>query len=53
MLNDCLNFLYALFHAFFTWLGGFTIFTGVSYLSLIIGAFIVYLFVDNFVMKGK
>ena len=53
MLSDCLTFFVSLFEAFFLWCDSFFLFDGVSYLALLIGAFMLYLVVDNLLIKGK
>lgn len=53
MLGDCISFFVMFFRNFFAWLSQWDILEGLSYLSLVIGAFLVFYFVDNFLLKGK
>lgn len=53
MLNDCLTWIINTFRLFFDWLFNFNIFTGVSYLAFLLGAFVVYKITDNLILKSK
>ena len=52
--DSCINFFKYVFLALFDFLSGILPFgTSVSLLSFFIGTFLVFLIVDNFVLKGK
>lgn len=51
--DNCLNFLKYVFNAFFSFLSNVIPFGNISLLSFFIGTFLVFLIVDNFVLKGK
>lgn len=53
MLDVCIQWFVSVFGGFFTWLNSWFILPGVSYLTFIVGAFLVFVFIDNFLMKGK
>lgn len=53
MLSECIDWLVLVVRSFFAWLVQWNIFSGISYLSFIVGVFLVYLIIDNFLMKGK
>lgn len=52
-IRDCINFFAECFRLFFAWLNSFMLFPEASYLTFVVGVFLVFLVVDNFVLKGK
>ena len=51
--DNCLNFFKYVFDIVFVFLNSVVPFGNVSLLSFFIGTFLVFLIVDNFVLKGK